>query len=112
MSDEREFKSPYVLAFFIAFFNQMSGINFILYYAPEIMENAGLATEQSLLGAVFIGGANLIFTVWGLSLIDKMGRKHLMIIGSIGYLISLSMIVYGFTAKLPRPSIYSVSQSL
>lgn len=99
LARESDLKSPYVLAFFMAFFNQMSGINFILYYAPEIMENAGLATEQSLLGAIFIGGANLIFTIWGLSMIDKMGRKHLMIIGSIGYLISLSMVVYGFYSQ-------------
>ena len=99
IAEERELKSPYILAFFMAFFNQMSGINFILYYAPEIMKNAGLATEESLLGAVFIGGANLIFTVWGLSMIDKIGRKHLMIIGSVGYLISLSMVVYGFYSQ-------------
>jgi len=84
------------LAFFIALFNQMSGINFILYYAPEIMERSGLATSESLLGAVFIGGANLIFTLWGLYLIDTLGRRKLMIVGSIGYLISLSMVVFGF----------------
>jgi MFS transporter, SP family, xylose:H+ symportor len=89
-------ESPYLLAFLIAFFNQASGINFILYYAPEIMVKAGLDTNQSLLGAVFIGGTNLFFTLWGLSLIDQMGRKHLMISGCIGYLLSLSMISYGF----------------
>ena len=96
IAKDKWLKSPYVLAFLIALFNQMSGINFILYYAPEIMERSGLATSQSLLGAVFIGGANLIFTLWGLYLIDTLGRKKLMIVGSIGYLISLSMIVFGF----------------
>ncbi len=88
--------NAFMLAFFIAFFNQASGINFILYYTPEIMEKTGFATEESLLGAIFIGGANVVFTLWSLSLIDKMGRKHLMVIGSTGYLLSLSMIVYGF----------------
>lgn len=96
----RPTKNAFILAFFMAFFNQASGINFILYYAPEIMERAGLATEESLLGTVFIGGANLVFTIWGISLIDKMGRKHLMLIGSIGYLLSLSMISYGFYTLL------------
>jgi len=94
----RHIRYAFLLACLMAFFNQASGINFILYYAPEIMERAGLATEESLLGTVFIGGANLVFTIWGISLIDKMGRKHLMLIGSIGYLLSLSMISYGFFA--------------
>lgn len=92
----RKNKNAFILAFFIAFFNQVSGINFILYYTPEIMVKAGFATEESLLSTVFIGGVNLIFTVWGLSLIDRMGRKHLMLIGSTGYLIGLSLIIYGF----------------
>jgi MFS transporter, SP family, xylose:H+ symportor len=92
----RKTNYAFSLAFFMAFFNQVSGINFVLYYAPEIMEKAGFATEESLLGTVFIGGTNLIFTLFGISLIDKMGRKHLMMIGSLGYLISLSMISYGF----------------
>jgi MFS transporter, SP family, xylose:H+ symportor len=96
LQDDKWINSPYTLAFFIAFFNQMSGINFILYYAPEIMERTGFATSQSLLGAILIGGANLIFTVWGLSLIDKIGRRNLMIIGSIGYLISLCILILAF----------------
>ena len=84
------------LAFFMAFFNQVSGINFVLYYAPEIMEKAGFATEDSLLGTLFIGSTNLVFTLWGISLIDRMGRKHLMLIGSFGYVLSLFMISYSF----------------
>lgn len=96
IEDDKWINSPYTLAFFIAFFNQMSGINFILYYAPEIMERTGFATSHSLLGAIFIGGANLIFTVGGLSLIDKIGRRNLMIIGSIGYLISLCILILAF----------------
>ena len=85
-----------VLAFLIAFFNQLSGINFILYYAPEILEKAGLATKESLFSSISIGGINLIFTILGMYLIDRLGRRQLMLIGSIGYIISLAMVAYGF----------------
>ncbi len=84
------------LAFFIAFFNQWSGINFILYYAPEILERAGLATKESLSNSIAIGGTNLIFTFVGLYLIDRLGRKQLLIIGSIGYILSLAMVAWCF----------------
>ncbi|MBX2895869.1 MAG: sugar porter family MFS transporter [Cyclobacteriaceae bacterium] len=87
---------PILLAFFIAFFNQLSGINFILYYAPEILERAGLAAKDSLFNSIAIGGINLIFTFVGLYLIDRTGRKNLMLLGSIGYIISLSMVAYAF----------------
>lgn len=87
---------PILLAFFIAFFNQLSGINFILYYAPEILERAGLAAKDSLFNSIAIGGINLIFTFVGLYLIDRTGRKNLMLLGSVGYIISLSMVAYSF----------------
>lgn len=86
------------LAFMIAFFNQMSGINFILYYAPEILERAGLATKESLFNSIAIGGTNLVFTFVGLFLIDKLGRKTLLLIGSLGYILSLSMVAWSFYA--------------
>ncbi|MFZ9660945.1 MAG: sugar porter family MFS transporter [Chitinophagaceae bacterium] len=85
-----------LLAFFIAFFNQLSGINFILYYAPEILSKIGLGAKDSLLNSIAIGGTNLIFTFIGLYLIDRLGRKKLLIIGSIGYMISLSMVAVCF----------------
>lgn len=84
------------LAFFIAFFNQMSGINFILYYAPEILTRIGLGAKDSLLNSIAIGGTNLIFTFLGLYLIDKLGRIKLLLIGSIGYIISLAMVAICF----------------
>ena len=84
------------LAFLIAFFNQLSGINFILYYAPEILTKIGLGEKESLLNSIAIGGTNLIFTFVGLYLIDRLGRKTLMIIGSLGYIISLSTVAYAF----------------
>lgn len=84
------------LAFMVAFFNQMSGINFILYYAPEILERAGLASKESLFNSIAIGGINLIFTFVGLFLIDRLGRKTLLVIGSFGYMLSLSMVAWSF----------------
>jgi len=92
----RKLIKPIMLAFFIAAFNQLSGINFILYYAPEILERAGLATKESLFNSIAIGGINLIFTFVGLYLIDRTGRRNLLLIGSLGYIISLSMVAYAF----------------
>ncbi len=88
------------LAFFIAFFNQLSGINFVLYYAPEILQSAGLAASDSLISSVSIGFVNLIFTMFGLRLIDKYGRRYLMKIGSVGYIVSLISIGVCFIYSL------------
>lgn len=93
---KKKYKKVLWLAFFIAFFNQLSGINFILYYAPEILERSGLATQESLFGSISIGIVNLIFTFVGIRLIDKFGRRQLMIIGSIGYIVSLTMVGWSF----------------
>lgn len=86
------------IAFFVAFFNQASGINFLLYYAPRILEEAGFPKDNSLLSSIALGMMNLIFTFVGLWLIDRIGRKTLLIIGSFGYIISLTMVAYGFVA--------------
>ncbi|NDV15687.1 sugar porter family MFS transporter [Muricauda sp. TY007] len=91
-----KYNKSLVLAFLIAFFNQLSGINFVLYYAPEILERAGLASGESLFSSISIGVINLIFTFVGISLIDKLGRKQLMYIGSIGYIVSLAMVGWCF----------------
>ncbi len=92
----KRYKKPLILAFLIAFFNQVSGINFILYYAPEILVKAGLATEDSLLNSISIGVVNLIFTFVGVGLIDRLGRRTLMYIGSFGYIISLVTVAWCF----------------
>ncbi|MCH1608525.1 MAG: sugar porter family MFS transporter [Flavobacteriaceae bacterium] len=89
-----------ILAFVISFFNQLSGINFILYYAPEILELAGFATKESLFNSVFIGLTNIVFTFAGLLLIDKLGRKQLLIAGSIGYIVSLTGVSVAFYQAL------------
>jgi sugar porter (SP) family MFS transporter len=90
------FNKPILLAFLISFFNQLSGINFVLYYAPEILERAGLGGEDSLFASISIGIVNLIFTLVGVRLIDQLGRKQLMFIGSVGYIISLGMVGWCF----------------
>lgn len=101
-ADKREtifspaYRLPLMLAFLIAFFNQFSGINAFLYYAPRIFEIAGLEKSSALLSSVGIGITNLIFTFIGLSLIDRFGRRQLMYIGSVGYIISLSMVALSF----------------
>ena len=81
-----------LLAFAIAMFNQMSGINAILYYAPVVMERAGASTDAAFMMSVAVGFMNLVATMTALTVIDKLGRRQLMIIGSIGYLISLGFL--------------------
>lgn len=95
-----KYKLPLILAFLLAFFNQLSGINFILYYAPEILEMAGLGSKESLMNSILIGFTNLIFTLAGMRLIDVLGRKQLMLIGSVGYILSLGMVALAFLNDL------------
>jgi sugar porter (SP) family MFS transporter len=92
----RALRTPIMLAFLIAFFNQMSGINAVLYFAPRIFELAGLGTRAALLQSVGVGITNLVFTFVGLWLIDRLGRRTLLQIGSVGYIVSLSAISYAF----------------
>jgi sugar porter (SP) family MFS transporter len=93
----KKYRFPLILAFLIAFFNQFSGINAFLYYAPRIFEIAGLEESAALLSSIGIGVTNLIFTLLGLALIDRLGRKQLLYIGSFGYIISLSLVAMAFT---------------
>ena len=92
-------KTPILLAFLIAFFNQLSGINAILYFAPRIFELAGLGAKAALLQSVGIGVTNLIFTFIGLWLIDRLGRRTLLYIGSFGYIASLGLCAWAFFTK-------------
>ena len=92
----KRFKFPIMLAFLFAFFNQVSGINAIIYFAPRIFELTGLGADAALLSSVGVGVTNLIFTMLGLLLIDRFGRRFLMYICSFGYLFSLSAIAYAF----------------
>jgi len=90
------YSKPIVLAMLFAFFNQVSGINAIIYYAPRIFEMAGLGAHSSLLSTVGIGMVNFIFTLLAINIIDRVGRKLLMLIGSVGLICSLLLVAFTF----------------
>jgi len=92
----RRLSKPILLAILIAFFNQLSGINAILYFAPRIFELTGLAAKAALLQSIGIGVTNLVFTFVGLWLIDRLGRRMLLYIGSFGYIASLGLVAWAF----------------
>lgn len=92
----RRLRKPILLAVLIAFFNQLSGINAILYFAPRIFELTGLAAKAALLQSIGIGLTNLVFTFVGLWLIDRLGRRTLLLIGSFGYITSLGLVAWAF----------------
>ncbi len=92
----RKYMFPISLAFLIAFFNQMAGINAIIYYAPRIFEMTGLGTGSALLSTVGIGLINLTFTIVAISLIDSFGRRMLMFIGSLGLIATLGLVSRAF----------------
>jgi len=92
----RRLRVPILLAFFIAFFNQLSGINAILYFAPRIFELTGLGAKESLSTSIWLGVTNLVFTFVGLYLIDRLGRRTLLYIGSFGYIASLGACAWAF----------------
>ena len=92
----RKYSLPILLAFLFAFFNQLSGINAVIYFAPRIFEMTGIGKEGALLSTAGIGVVNLVFTIAGWWLIDRFGRRMLMYIGSVGYIVSLALIGYAF----------------
>lgn len=92
----RKYRTSLLLVFFIALFNQFSGINAFLYYGPRIFEEAGLTSSSAFLSSIGIGLINLLFTLLGMVLIDRLGRKQMMYIGSVGYIFSLTMVSIAF----------------
>ncbi len=103
----KKYSLPILLAFLIAFFNQASGINAVIYFAPRIFEMTGLGKDSALLSTAGVGVINMIFTIGGWLLIDRFGRKTLLLIGSIGYIISLALITNAFyTASYAFVPIY------
>ncbi len=105
-------KTPITLAFLIAFFNQLSGINAILYFAPRIFSLTGLDRSAALLQSVGIGVTNLVFTFVGLYLIDRLGRRTLLYIGSLGYIASLGLCAWAFFAYAPQFDVASKAIAL
>jgi MFS transporter, SP family, arabinose:H+ symporter len=103
---------PILLAFLVAFFNQLSGINAVLYFAPRIFEMTGLGKEAALLQSVGIGVTNLIFTFVGLWLIDRLGRRTLLYVGSFGYILSLGLCAFAFIHWAPQFKVASAAIAL
>ncbi len=93
---QRKYMKPISLAVMIAMFNQLSGINALMYYAPHIFKMAGAAEGSALLQAVAVGLTNLIFTMAALAVIDHFGRRRLMLVGSVGYIVSLGVTAWAF----------------
>ncbi|MEO6721089.1 MAG: sugar porter family MFS transporter [Ferruginibacter sp.] len=95
---QKKFRKPILYAVILAMFNQLSGINAIIYYAPRIFEMAGFDKEHSYLQPVYIGAANLAFTLLAMTMIDKFGRKTLLLIGSVGMIVFLALTAVAFNA--------------
>jgi sugar porter (SP) family MFS transporter len=89
---------PIFLAWTVAMFNQLSGINALMYYAPRIFQSAGAGAEEALLQSVAVGGINLLFTLLGLSVIDRFGRRPLLMVGGLGAAVTLALTAAGFYA--------------
>ena len=87
---------PLALAFLVACFNQFSGINVVFYYAPRLLASAGAGVQDALLQSTSLGFVNLVFTIVGMALIDRAGRKPLLLIGSVGYIVSLSVVAWAY----------------
>lgn len=94
----KRYKTPVMLAILFAMFNQVSGINAIIYYSPRIFEMTGLGKSSSLLSTAGIGLVNFTFTLLAMNFIDRIGRRSLMLIGSVGLIFSLGMVSYSFYA--------------
>jgi len=92
----KKYIKPIMLAVAIAMFNQLSGINAVMYFAPKIFRMAGAGSESALLQTVAIGGINLIMTMIALAIIDNFGRRKLMLVGSVGYILSLGGVAWAF----------------
>lgn len=93
---QARYRKPIMLAVAIAAFNQLSGINALIYYTAHIFRMAGYGSTDALLQSVIIGFTNLIFTIAAMSVIDNFGRRNLMLVGSIGYIASLTAAAYSF----------------
>ena len=100
-SDElfaRRYRTPVILAMLFAIFNQVSGINAIIYYSPRIFEMTGLGKNSSLLSTAGLGVVNFVFTLLAMNFIDRIGRRTLMLIGSFGLIATLALVAWSFYA--------------
>lgn len=96
---QKRYFKPILIAFLISTFNQLSGINAILYYAPRLLEMSGIFHEGAMLQSIIIGLTNLTFSMIGMVLIDKVGRKTLIGIGAVGMFVCQAMVARGFALE-------------
>ena len=109
---QRKYWLPIYLAFTVAAFNQFAGINAILYYLNYIFAMAGFSKVSGDLQAVAVGAMNLVATLLGMSLIDKLGRKTLLLIGAVGMTFCLSGVAVIFFSHRASGSAGLVSSRL
>ena len=96
---QKKYYIPILIAFLVATINQLSGINAILYYAPRLFELSGVFREGAMLQSIIVGLTNLTFTMVGMFLIDKLGRKTLLLIGSVGMVVAQALVAWGFATN-------------
>lgn len=96
---QKKYFIPILIAFLISTFNQLSGINAILYYAPRLFELSGVFREGAMLQSIIVGLTNLTFTMIGMVLIDKLGRKTLLLIGAVGMVAAQALVAWGFATN-------------
>ncbi|MEM9328408.1 MAG: sugar porter family MFS transporter [Bacteroidota bacterium] len=99
------FKLVLTIGIVIAVLQQITGINSVFFYAPMIFEQSGIGTDASFIQAILVGLTNLVFTILAMSLIDKLGRKPLLIVGVSGIAVFMFLLAYGFSAAT-----YSLSE--
>ncbi|WP_336514762.1 sugar porter family MFS transporter [Pollutibacter soli] len=93
---QKKYRKPLLYAIILAMFNQLSGINAIIYYAKRIFAMAGFDDSSAYLQSIYIGTANLVFTLIAMAVIDRFGRKKLLLIGSAGMVIFLTLTALAF----------------
>jgi len=94
-----QYRRPVMLAILFAMFNQLAGINAIIYYAPRIFELTGIGQAAALLSSAGIGLVNFCFTLVAVNIIDKFGRRKLMLVGSYGLIVTLALVSWAFYTK-------------
>ena len=97
---QKKYKKPILLALMVATFNQLSGINALIYYTADIFAMAGAGRTSALLQSVIVGFTNLVFTLVAMTVIDRFGRKRLLLIGSLGLAACLGLAAYAFDKRL------------
>lgn len=88
-----------IIGVLVAFFSNACGINLVIYFAPQILQTSGFSSSASWIGTVGLGIANVVFTIVGMLIVDKVGRRPLLIIGSIG--LTLSLVILALIFSVP-----------